>query len=129
MNRVLTIIAAIAALATPASAADRLTGYYNRECSPTHICDLGIKPSGPTSWAVTWEPFVYSGDGKPLCRREFVVNVGGPAGVLVDGIAHGRLGGGLVGVLVRGMGRLEVRAEGQGCVGIGMGGFYEAVGD
>ena len=129
MIRVLTMILAIAALATPASAGDRFSGYYNRECGPRHVCDLRSDQTGPTSWRVTWEPYVYRGDGRPLCRREFEVRIGGPAGVLVDGIAHGKVGSGLVGILDRGMGRLEVRASGQGCHGIAMGGTYEAVGD
>lgn len=129
MTRFLVITAAIAILATPAASRDRFSGYYNRECGTRHVCDLRIDQTGPTRWHVVWEPFVWRGDGKPVCHREFDVQIGGPEGVLVDGIAHGRLGGGLVGIGDRGMGRLEVRAAGQECAGIGMGGVYEAVGD
>ena len=129
MRRVLTITAATAALATPAVAADRFTGYYNREGRTRHVCDLRIEQTEPTTWKVVWEPFIYRGDGRPVCRKEFEVRIGGPAGVFVDGIAHRRLGGRLVGIVDRGMGRLEVRAEGQGCRRIAMGGTYDAVGD
>ena len=128
MKNISILTAAITAFATPAGASDRFSGYYNRECSPTHVCDLRIEPAGENRWHVLWEPFVWRGDGKPVCHREFEVYIGGPAGVLVDGIAHGRLGGGLVGIGDREMGTLEVRADG-GCHGIGMGGTYEAVGD
>lgn len=129
MRHVLTILAAIATLATPALSADRFSGYFNRECSPTHICDLRIDRTGPRTWHVLREPFVWRGDGKPVCRREFDVQIGGPAGTFVRRIAHGQIGGELVRILDRGMGTLEVRAEGQGCASVGMGGTYEAAGD
>lgn len=129
MTRLLVLTVAIAALATPAGSGDRFSCYLNRECGPRHACDLRIERDGPTRWRLTWEPFVYRGDGRPVCRREFTIEVGGPADVLLDGIAHGRVGAGLVGIVDRGMGRLEVRTEGQGCAGVAMGGGYEAVGD
>ncbi|NDW07361.1 hypothetical protein [Jiella pacifica] len=128
MMRVLFITLAIAALATPALSADRFSGYYNRECGTRHVCDLRIDRTGPTRWRVTWEPFVWRGDSKPVCRREFSAQIGGPAGTFIDGIAHGKVGGGLVGIVDRGLGKLEVRTDG-GCAGILMGGTYEAVGD
>ncbi|MEE2951833.1 MAG: hypothetical protein VYD57_11355 [Pseudomonadota bacterium] len=122
------LVLAIAVFISPAAAQDRFSGYYNNECTTSHVCDLRIERAGPLKWHVVWEPFVWRGDGIPVCRREFVVQVGGPEGVYVDGIASGTLDGRLVGMLDRGLGRMEIRSEG-GCAGIGMAGHYRAVGD
>lgn len=122
------IILAIAAFTTPAAAGDRFSGYYNNECTASHVCDLTIERTGPLTWRVVWEPFVWRGDGRPVCRREFDVRVGGPEGVYVDGIASGILDGRLVGILEHGMGNLEIRGEG-GCAVISIAGDYRAIGD
>ena len=58
MRHVVFLTFAIATLATPAIAGDRFSGYYNRDCPPTHVGDLRIEPAGPPRWRVTWEPFV-----------------------------------------------------------------------
>lgn len=128
MKTVSSAILAIAVFISPASADDRFTGYYNAECTTKHVCDLTIERTGPLRWYVIWEPFVWRGDGKPVCRREFDVKVGGPEGVFVAGIASGIMDGRLVGILDRGMGRLEIRGSG-GCAGIAIAGDYVAVGD
>ena len=127
-NVVSSLVLAIAVFTAPASAGDRFSGYYNAECTAQHVCDLRIERTGSLTWSVVWEPFVWRGDGRPVCRREFVVKVGGPEGVYVDGIASGTLDGRLVGMLDRGLGRMEIRSKG-GCAGIGMAGHYRAVGD
>lgn len=119
------------ALASPAAAADRYSGHYQRTCGDL-VCELRMLPAGRDSWHLKWtatDPRDYS--LTPVCQFETEVELGSAAigGTTVEGIAVGRSNGRPFGVFDLDPGRVSISSSWEACAGLAPKGVYETVGD
>ncbi|ALN73071.1 hypothetical protein [Aureimonas sp. AU20] len=119
------------ALVTPAAAADRYSGHYQRECDDL-VCELRMLPAGRDAWHLRWtatDPTDFS--LTPVCEFETEVELGIATigGAIVRGIAVGKAAGRPFGVFDLDPGRVSVSAGWEACAGMGPKGVYESVRD
>ncbi|WP_279483210.1 hypothetical protein [Aureimonas sp. SK2] len=119
------------ALVSPAAAADRYSGHYQRECGKL-VCELRMLPAGRDSWHLRWtatDPRDFS--LTPVCELETEVELGaarmGPA--VVEGVAVGRVQEHAFAVFDLDPGRVSISSTWEACAGLAPKGIYESVGD